>query len=136
MDKMEGLRAGVAEMRSVAHRLMEWADDLEASFQAKTSAPSEMDAAGAGSVGKKKKAAAGKAFAEPATVEKEEAPAPLTLPEVRAILAGKCATGFSTQVKALIESFGVTSLREVPPEHYAELVEAAKGLGKGDTDAG
>ena len=29
MNKMEGLRAGVAEMRSVAQRLNQWANDLE-----------------------------------------------------------------------------------------------------------
>ena len=33
MDKREGLRAGIVEMRSVARRLNEWADDLEASFR-------------------------------------------------------------------------------------------------------
>ena len=33
MDKLEGLRAGVDEMRSVARKLNQWADDLEASFR-------------------------------------------------------------------------------------------------------
>ena len=33
MEKMDSLRAGVAEMRSVAQRLNQWADDLEASFR-------------------------------------------------------------------------------------------------------
>lgn len=59
----------------------------------------------------------------------------LTLMEVRAILAEKCAAGYGTQVKALIESFGVSSLGSVPAERYAELVNAANGLG-GETDAG
>ena len=132
MDKMEGLRAGAAEMRSVAQRLNQWADDLEASFQAKASAPPEVDAAGTGSAGKKKKTA-DKAAAEPAAAEEKKAA--LTLPEVRAVLAEKCAAGFRAQVKALIGSFGVSSLRDVAPEHYAELLEAASGLGGGQ-DAG
>ena len=42
MDKMEGLRAGVAEMRSVAQRLNQWADDLEASFQSEKAAEKEV----------------------------------------------------------------------------------------------
>ena len=69
----------------------------------------------------------------------EVAPAPepekaLTLEEVRAILAEKCAAGFAAQVKALIESYGASSLREVPADRYGDLLEAVKGLG--DADAG
>ena len=131
MDKMEGLRAGVAEMRSVAQRLNQWADDLEASFQdqktdaAEVPAPEPVPA-------EKKKRAAKPADPEPAAApEKGKA---LTLPEVRAVLAEKCAEGFGTQVKALIESYGATSLKGVPEDRYEELLEAVKGLG--DADAG
>ena len=132
MDKMEGLRAGVTEMRSVAQRLNQWADDLEQLFRDQEAAKKEMDAGKPAPAEKKKKAAADKAAAEPAAEEKKAAP--LTLPEVRAVLAEKCSKGFSTQVKALIESFGVSTLRDVAPEHYGELLEAVKGLG--DADAG
>ena len=44
MDKREGLRAGIAEMRSVAQRLNRWADDLEASFRGKEAPADEVDA--------------------------------------------------------------------------------------------
>ena len=137
MEKMESLRAGVAEMRSVAQRLNQWADDLEASFRNQEAAESEVFAAGSVQAsGRKKygtgKAAAAKTAPEPAAAEKEKTP--LSLPEVRAILAEKCAKGFSTQVKALIESYGVSSLKDVPAEHYEALVEAVKELG--DADAG
>ena len=131
MDKMESLRAGVAEMRSVAQRLSQWADDLEASFQGKEASAAEVPAAEQGSAEKKKRAAK-PADPEPAAV-KEERKA-LTLPEVRMVLAGKCAAGFGTQVKALIESYGASTLKEVPAEKYEELLEAVKGLG--DADAG
>ena len=144
MSKMEGLRAGVAEMRSVARRLNQWAnlleqsvtenfqevsssetsslpsgklrrlslrnDDLEASFRSSEADATEVSAS------------------EPGPVS------PLTLPEVRAILAEKCAAGFGTQVKALIESYGASSLKGVPADKYGELLEAVKGLG--DADAG
>ena len=105
MDKMEGLRAGAAEMRSVAQKLMAWADDLEASL---------------GRV---------------ADTEASAVPV-LSLPEVRSVLAEKCAAGYGTQVKALIESFGAASLREVPAEKYGELLAAVGLLGEGDMDAG
>ena len=97
-------------------------------------APIEVaDAGEPASAPRKKKAAAVKAGAEPAAVEK--AGKTLTLPEVRAVLAGKCAAGFGTQVKALIESYGAASLKDVPAEKYEELLEAVAQLG-GDADAG
>ena len=131
MNKMDGLQAGVAEMRSVAHRLMEWADDLEASFQGHETPKAEVPAAGPGTAGKKKKTA-GPAGAESAADEK--AGKALTICEVRKILAGKCAAGLGARVRALIESYGVSSLREVPPEKYVELLLAVDALG-GDADA-
>ena len=131
MSKMEGLRAGVAEMRSVAQRLSQWADDLEASFRDKETDASKVPASVPGPA-EKKKTAADFPRNEPAAVKKKGKA--LTLPEVRAILAEKCAAGFGTQVKALIESYGAASLKGVPADRYEELLEAVKGLG--DADAG
>ena len=139
MDKMESLRAGVAEMRSVAQRLNQWADDLEASFRDPEAAAEEVPAAGPIQAAGRKKAPGKKAVppadTEPAATKKADPP--LTLPEVRAILAEKCAAGFSAQVKALIESYGVASLKYLPAERYGELLEAVADLGTdGDADAG
>ena len=129
---MEGVRAGVAEMRSVAQRLIQWANDLEKSFQNQEAQQNETAVEQPDSGRYSKKAAPVKAADEPIAAEKKDPV--LTLPEVRAILAEKCAAGYGTQVKALIESYGVASLKNVPPEHYAELVEAVRELG--DADAG
>lgn len=131
MNKMDGLLAGVAEMRSVAQRLNQWADDLEASFQGKEADATEVPASEPGPTEKKKRTAK-PAGAEPAAAP--EKGKTLTLPEVRVVLAGKCAAGFGTQVKALIESYGASTLKDVPAEKYEELLEAVKGLG--DPDAG
>lgn len=141
MSKMEGLCAGVTEMRSVAARLLSWADDLEASFQNKKTAEDEVE--DAGTVCDQKGKSRGKGKAEPIETEQvcmeqcgdDKGGKKFTLSEVRAFLAEKCAAGYGTQVKALIESFGVSSLGSVPAESYAELVSAANGLG-GETDAG
>ena len=131
MEKMESLRAGVAEMRSVAQRLNKWADDLEASFRNPEAPEKKVETGESVSVPRKKKAA-DTAGSEPAAAK--EAGKTLTLPEIRAILAEKCAAGFATQVKSLIESYGASTLKEVPSEKYGELLEAVKGLG--DADAG
>ncbi len=132
MDKMVGLRAGIAEMRSVAQRLNQWADDLEQSFRDQEASEKEVADGKPAAPEKKKKAAACRAVAESATA-KEERKA-LTLPDVRAVLAEKCAAGFGAQVKSLIESYGASTLKEVPVDRYEELLEAVKGLG--DADAG
>ena len=132
MDKREGLRAGIAEMRTVAQRLNQWADDLEASFRGEEAPPVKMDA-GEPVPAPKEEGTADQAGIEPAAAPKADKT--LTLPEVRMILAGKCAEGFGTQVKALIESYGAVSLKEVPAEKYGELLEAVGRLG-GDADAG
>ena len=44
MDEREGLRAGIEEMRSVAQRLNQWADDLEASFRDQEASAGEVPA--------------------------------------------------------------------------------------------
>ena len=128
MNEIEDLRARVAEVRSVSQRLNRLLDDLEASFCNSEADAPETSAPGQGSA-PKKKGTARKADDEPAAV-KEESKA-RSLPEVRAILAEKCASGFGTQVKALIESYGASSLKEVPSDRYGDLLEAAAGLGMG-----
>jgi hypothetical protein len=134
MSKMESLRAGVAEMRSVAQKLNKWADDLEASFQGAKADAAEVPASEPAPAEKKKRVAKSGSAEPEAAPEKGKV---LTLPEVRAVLAEKCAAGFSTQVKALIESYGASSLKEVPAERYEELLEAVRDLGTGgDADAG
>ena len=55
----------------------------------------------------------------------------LSLEEVRAVLADKSMAGFRDEVKALITSFGVNRLSEVPADKYKELVEQAEALGNG-----
>ena len=129
MNKIEGLRAGVVEMRSVAQRLNQWADELDASFRDQEANAPEVSASEQ-SPAEKGKRAADSPGTEPVAVKKKGK----TLPEVRAILAEKVAAGFGTQVKALIESYGAASLKGVPADRYEELLEAVKGLG--DADAG
>ena len=141
MDKREGLRAGVAEMRSVAQRLMAWADDLEASFQAAEANEPEVPASEPQQAPDRKKIVGDKKAVRKGAEESAAAQKTgkaFTLPEVRAVLAEKCAAGFGTQVKALIESYGASTLKGVPPEKYKELLEAVAPLGAegGDQDAG
>ena len=110
MDKLENLRAGVEEMRSVAQKLLVWADDLEKSFG--RDAPVEE--------------------AVPVAEAPESAPAadkPVTRAEVKSFLTTLCAKGYAAQVKDLIASFGAKTLSEVPDGSLAALMESAARLG-------
>ena len=129
MDKMESLRAGVAELRSVARKLNQWADDLETSIHNQEGEESEVSVSETVSTVTKAEKPEPES-ARPSAAQKAEKP--ITLPEIRAILAEKCAAGFATQVKALIESYGVFSLKDVPADHYGELLEAVNSLGGAD----
>lgn len=122
MEK-KNLAAGVKEMRSVAKKLLAWADDLE-----KASAPATPAVAAPADGGADR--------GEPAKAVKEEtAPAaPPTFHEVKALLTKKCADGYAAQVKALIASFGVSSLSKVPAEFFGELYDAALLLGQEENE--
>ena len=135
MANKKDLRGSIEKMREVAELLSGWADDMERSLEKKTVRKT------AGTVAENADAAPAPALsevAEPAVAEEPVAPAVPTAPsfeEVRGLLAAKSAAGCRTQVLALIRSYGAEKLSEVDPAHYAELMEAASGLG-GDGDAG
>ena len=64
--------------------------------------------------------------------EKKELPqkeeAPLTLTQVRAILADVSRQGFSDEVRELIVKYGADKLSDLPEECYGALIEEAEGL--------
>ena len=53
---------------------------------------------------------------------------PITLEEVRAVLAEKSVQGHTAQVQALIHNHGVEKLSQVDPAHYADLLAEAEAL--------
>lgn len=60
----------------------------------------------------------------PGSAEPEERP--LTLEEVRAVLAEKSRMGFTSAVRNLLDEFGADRLSAVDPKHYAELLSRAE----------
>jgi hypothetical protein len=63
---------------------------------------------------------------EPDPAEKAEPEKPVTLPEVRAVLAEKSREGHTKEVKALINSLGADRLSEVDPSQYPALLKKAE----------
>lgn len=73
---------------------------------------------------------------EPKTKVTEEAPAkapkkekPLSLEDVRAVMADKSRKGYTAEVKALLTKRGVTKLSDVDAKEYAALLAEVEVIG-------
>ena len=79
-------------------------------------------------VRQKKKSAAKKKSAEEPKPEAPEEKA-LTLEDVRAVCADKSRSGFTAEVKAILNKHGVEKLSEVNPAEYKALLAEVEVLG-------
>ncbi len=61
--------------------------------------------------------------------EPEPPAKPITLAEVRAVLANKSRAGFTEEVKQLVMKHGAEKLSGVPESEYAALMKEAESLG-------
>ena len=61
--------------------------------------------------------------------EPESSAKPVTLAEVRAVLANKSRAGFTEEVKQLVMKHGAEKLSSVPESEYAALMKEAESLG-------
>ena len=106
MSKMSELDLCVGELRNAAQSLNSVAGNLTALF---SSSQSEV------------------------TVQSESKPTPkpLTLEEVRAVLAEKSRNGHTAKIRELLEKHGASKLSEIEPTKYATLLAEAEVLGNG-----
>lgn len=56
---------------------------------------------------------------------------PLTLEDVRAVLAEKSRNGHTAKIRKLLEKHGAAKLSEIDPQKYAALLAEAEVLGNG-----
>ena len=106
MSKMSELDLCVCELRSAAQSLNTVADSLTALFSG----------------------------SQPETsVQPESKPTskPLTLEDVRAVLAEKSRNGHTAKIRELLEKHGAAKLSEIDPQKYAALLAEAEVLGNG-----
>ena len=106
MSKMGELDLCVSELRSVAQSLNTVADSLTSLFSG----------------------------SQPRTsVQPESKPTskPLTLEDVRAVLAEKSRNGHTAKVRELLEKHGAAKLSEIDPQKYAALLAEVEVLGNG-----
>lgn len=102
MSKMSELDICVSELRSAAQSLNSVADSLTALFSG----------------------------TQPET-SVQSTSKPLTLEEVRAVLAEKSRNGHTAKIRELLEKHGATKLSEVDPQKYAALLAEAEVLDNG-----
>mgnify|MGYP003609163679 FL=1 len=106
MSKMSELDLCVGELRSAAQSLNSVADSLTSLFSG----------------------------SQPRTsVQPESKPTskPLTLEELRAVLAEKSRNGHTAKIRELLEKHGAAKLSEIDPKNYAALLAEAEVLGNG-----
>lgn len=104
MSKMSELSLAVDEIRNAAQTLLSIADTLTELFSG---------------------------TAETALAAKAEPPAPkpITLEQVRAVLAEKSRAGNTDKVRELLEKHGASKLSEIEPGNYAALLKDATRVG-------
>ena len=106
MSRMSELDLCVGELRSAAQSLNTVADSLTSLFSG----------------------------SQPRTsVQPESKPTskPLTLEDVRAVLAEKSRNGHTAKIRELLEKHGAAKLSEIDPKKYAALLAEAEVLGNG-----
>ena len=129
MGKVKLLLDVIGDLRSLADSLQAVADAVAYSDAAGAEMTTTKEPEETGKAGKTGKAAAkntAKKEAKAAKQEPEEKP--LTLEEVRAVLAEKSRSGHTEEVRALLNKHGADKLSEIDPAEYAALLAEAEVL--------
>lgn len=128
MGKVKLLLNVIGDLRSLADSLQAVADAVADSGAAEAELTTTKESEKAGKTGK--------AAAKKDTVKKDAKPAakqepeekPLTLEEVRAVLAEKSRAGHTAEVRELLNRHGADKLSEIDPAEYAALLADAEVL--------
>ena len=125
MSKMSQLLEQLDELCRCGEALIGIAESLKEMFSGEgETEPAEVETKPA--AGKSKTKAAKEA--EPVKDPKPEEEKPLTLEDVRTILAEKSRNGFTEQVREIIAKHGARKLSEIDPGEYAAVVAEVEVL--------
>ncbi len=128
MEKVKLLLDVIGDLRSLADSLQAVADvvaDNKSAAEAELMSTKEPEKAGKTRKGAAKNTA--KKDAKPAAKQEPEEK-PLTLEEVRAVLAEKSRAGHTAEVRELLNRHGADKLSEIDPAEYAALLAEAEVL--------
>ena len=137
MSKTSEINLCIGELRTAAQSLAAVADSLTVLFGA-SAVPAEMLAQGG--EGNDQKAngesvniADGKVKT---TQSAQPKPKPVTLAQVRAVLAEKSRCGHTAQVRELLERHGAAKLSAINPTEFETLLSEAATIGRGENADG
>lgn len=128
MSKMSQLSAEIDELRRCGETLVGIAETLKELF----SGEGDAEATESQKPVRKTAASKSKAKAEPEAEKEAELSSekkPLTLEDVRAVLAEKSRAGFTEEVKAVIANHGASKLSGIDPSEYEAVITEVEVLG-------
>ena len=126
MGKVKLLLDVIGDLRSLADSLQAVADAVADNGAAEAEMTTTKEPEKTGKNGKAGAKNTAKKDAKAAKQEPEEKP--LTLEEVRAVLAEKSRSGHTEEVRALLNKHGADKLSEIDPAEYAALLAEAEVL--------
>ena len=127
MGKVKLLLDIIGDLRSLADSLQAVADAVADSGAAEAELTTTKEPEKTGKTGKAATRNTAKKDAKPAARQEPEEK-PLTLEEVRAVLAEKSRAGHTAEVKELLNKHGADKLSEIDPAEYAALLAEAEVL--------
>ena len=135
MSKMSEIGLCIGELRTAAQSLSAVANSLAALFDA--------SAAPAGTFAQSGHGNDQKTTADPANIgdgkvngAKSSRPKPVTLEQVRAVLAEKSRSGHTAKVRELLQKHGAAKLSAINPAEFESLIGEAAAIGSGEKEDG
>lgn len=128
MGKVKLLLDVIGDLRSLADSLQAVADAVADSGVAEAEMTATKEQEETGKTGKAGKSAKNTAKKDAKAAKQEPEEKPLTLEEVRAVLAEKSRSGHTDEVRELLARHGADKLSEIDPAEYPALLAEAEVL--------
>ena len=137
MSKTSEVDLCIGELRTAAQSLSAVADSLTALFSANAAPAGMLAQGGEGNDQKANGESVNIADGKVKTTQSAEPkPKPVTLAQVRAVLAEKSRCGHTAQVRELLERHGAAKLSAINPTEFESLLSEAADIGRGENADG
>ena len=137
MSKTSEIDLCIGELRTAAQSLSAVADSLTALFSANAAPAGMLAQGGEGNDQKANGESVNIADGKVKTTQSAEPkPKPVTLAQVRAVLAEKSRCGHTAQVRELLQKHGAAKLSAMAPTEFETLLSEAASIGCGEKEDG
>ena len=137
MSKTSEIDLCIGELRTAAQSLSAVADSLTALFSANAAPAGVFYQGGDGTDQKVNGESVNIADGKVKTTQSAEPkPKPVTLAQVRAVLAEKSRCGHTAQVRELLQKHGAAKLSAIDPTEFESLLSEAATIGRGENADG